>query len=119
MLTTPGVGDYDLTGFKSLNKVSATAFAIESTKNNRSRSPLKNLGGPTQPVMNTMNQISRKQRGMLFFPEHESALLNQTGPGPAQYNSNKARIHLPFQPNFTIPRADRGIVKKPRKTVFE
>jgi len=28
----------------------------------------------------------------LYFHEHESALLNQNGPGPANYNSHKTRV---------------------------
>lgn len=102
---SPGVGDYDLTGFKSFAKASETVFEIPKKQTNvassgekgysrpksvmqrsenggyeRSRSPpTRKLGGPQHPNMNYMMQTTRLQRTLLFSHENESALLNSIG----------------------------------------
>lgn len=49
---TPGVGDYDLTKFKRLDKASETQFYHTQLT---AQSPTRKLGGPAQAVTNSLN----------------------------------------------------------------
>jgi hypothetical protein len=132
--TGPGVGDYDLTGFKNFAKASETVFEIPKKSLNNSgskraksaiqrsdmRSTLskspknmninqsvlsRKLGGPQNHNTNFIMQASRFQRTLLFVKENESALLNKLGQGPAAYDTQRFdKDTFGKKYQFSIPR---------------
>ena len=101
---SPGVGDYDLTGFKRLDKASETRFFHQKLT---ADSPGK-LGGPSKVVTNSLNSVSRQARSKMFIPECQTR--QSLGPGPAAYDPD-ATGNVWKKPRVSFPKEDRGIVK--------
>ncbi|CDW82492.1 UNKNOWN [Stylonychia lemnae] len=100
---SPGPGDYDLTGFKSLSK---GEHSILNGQYNTTSSPrLMNTLSPFSMSKNTLNHTSRQQYEKLYHREYDKALLNQTGPGPSYYKHEK------FNQSFTADQHKYSIPK--------